>query len=76
MHDRTIAVLTRMLASVSGNDHGPGGMLLKALKSAQPILLRDFRKVPAEQVVKFTHDLAMELLSIGEPGTEATSAVG
>jgi hypothetical protein len=73
VHRQVVALLDELLGFVPA-DAGPFGGLTRMLKRLEPALLRDFAKVPPEQVVAFLHELGHRMLAVGEVPTDATDA--
>lgn len=64
VHREVIALLDELLGFVPA-DAGPFGGLTRMLKRLEPALLRDFSKVPPDQVVLFLHQLGHRMLAVG-----------
>lgn len=73
VHEQAIELLDELL-SIVPSDAGISGKLVTALRRAKPMLLRDFAKVPPDQIILFCHELAARMRRIGEPPIEAGAA--
>lgn len=67
VHRQVVELLDEMLGMIPSAT-GPAGTLLRTLRAAEPLLLADFAKVPAEALVEFLHGLGDRFKSIGAPG--------
>lgn len=70
VHREVVALLDELLGFVPA-DAGPFGGLTRMLRRLEPALLRDFAKVPPDQVVMFLHQLGHRMLAVGG-ATDAT----
>lgn len=73
-HREVVALLDELLGMVPADGAGPFGGMLKTLRRLEPMLLRDFAKVPEDQVVAFLHHLGHRMLAVG--GDRGSSAGG
>lgn len=75
VHRQVVELLDDLLRFVPAGGAGPGPMLLRTLRAAEPMLLSDLAKVPEEALVDFLHSLGDRFRSIGAPcRTSAESA--
>lgn len=72
IHREVIALLDELLSFVPA-DAGPFGGLTKMLRRLEPALLRDFAKVPPDQVALFLRQLGERMMAVGG-GTVASPA--
>jgi len=66
VHAEVVGVLHDLLGMVdAGSATGHAGLLIRALRMAEPMLLRDLARVDPAQLVGFLHDLGGRLCAVG-----------
>jgi len=76
VHRQVIELLNELLGLLNDAPSGPLLTLVRLLKRCEPMLLKDFSKVPPEQITMFLHELGRRMLRVGaiEPAEVAPDA--
>jgi len=70
VHRQVVALLDELLGLLGEAPKGPLLTLVRLLRHVEPTLLKDFAKVPPDQIQLFLNELGRKLLSVGNEPAE------